>query len=79
MDKRKAWREQEQRLVERWHAASERYRDAQAEASRQDSPPGDGATAEEIRLRAEAARAEFESVRKQIARLKAEFSTGKRY
>jgi hypothetical protein len=30
-------------------------------------------------LEAEAARAEYEAVRKQVARLKAEFSAGKRY
>ncbi len=77
MDKRKAWREQEQRLVERWHTVTERYRDAQAEVSRQQD--GEGAPAAEIVLKAEAARAEFEAVRKQIARLKAEFSNGKRY
>ena len=77
MDKRKAWREQEQRLVERWQAATERYRDAQAEVSR--TQDGDAAPAAEIVLKAEAARAEFEAVRKQIARLKAEFSNGKRY
>ena len=77
MDKRKAWREQEQRLVERWRAATERYRDAQAEVSRQQD--GESAPAAEIVLRAEAARAEFEAVRKQIARLKDEFSNGKRY
>jgi hypothetical protein len=28
MDKRKAWREQEQQLVERWNAAASRFRDA---------------------------------------------------
>src|ERR1039458_3690164 len=30
MDKRKTWREQEQRLVEGWNAANERLREAQA-------------------------------------------------
>ena len=79
MDKRKAWREQEQQLVERWNAASERYRDAQAEVSRQNLSPGSGATGEESRLKAQAAHAELEAMRKQVARLKAEFSAGKRY
>jgi hypothetical protein len=78
MDKRKAWREQEQQLVERWNAASERYRDAQAEVSRQNLSTG-GATSDEIKLKAEAALAELEAMRKQVARLKAEFSAGKRY
>jgi hypothetical protein len=79
MDKRKAWREQEQQLVERWNAASERYRDAQAEVSRQNLSTGGGATSDEIKLKAEAALAELEAMRKQVARLKAEFSAGKRY
>ncbi|MGB7542264.1 MAG: hypothetical protein WA373_08610 [Burkholderiales bacterium] len=79
MDKRKTWREQEQQLVERWNAASDRYRDAQAEVSRHQLANGDGAPSGEIMLRAETARAELEAMRKQVARLKAEFSSGKRY
>ena len=78
MDKRKAWREQEQQLVERWNAASERYRDAQAEVSRHQLA-NEGASSGEILLKAETARAELDAMRKQLARLKAEFSTGKRY
>ncbi len=74
-DKRKAWREQEQQLVERWRVAEERYRDARAGAT--DQPPG--VSAGQSDLRADAARAELEAMRKQIARIKAEFSTGKRY
>ena len=34
MDKRKAWREQEQRLVERWNLAAERYKQIHEEISR---------------------------------------------
>ena len=64
MDKRRTWREQEQRLVERWNAATERYRIAHAE---------------NLMPEADAARAELETLRRQVARLKAEFSTGKRY
>jgi hypothetical protein len=79
MDKRKTWREQEQQLVERWNAASDRYRDAQAEVSRHQLANGDSAPSGEIMLRAETARAELEAMRKQVARLKAEFSSGKRY
>ena len=78
MDKRKTWREQEQRLVESWNTAVARYRDVQAELERQELAAGGGAS-EELRLRAEAARAEIEAVRKQVARLKVEFSSGKRY
>ena len=64
MDKRKAWREQEQRLVERWNAATERYRIAHAE---------------NLLPEAQAARAELEALRRQVARLKVEFTSGKRY
>jgi len=78
MDKRKAWREQEQRLVESWNTAVARFRDVQAELERQELAAG-GSASEELRLRAEAARAEIEAVRKQVARLKVEFSSGKRY
>lgn len=78
MDKRKAWREQEQRLVECWNAAVTRYREAQAEVERQQLALG-GRASEELRLRAEAARAEIDAVRRQVARLKVEFSSGKRY
>ena len=77
MDKRKTWREQEQQLVARWNAATQRYHEAQAEVTRQSLP--DGAPTEECVRTAEAARAELEAMRKQVARMKVEFSTGKRY
>ena len=79
MDKRRAWREQEQQLVERWKAASERYRDAEAALSSQSSASGEGAPNEESVLKVKAARAELEAMRKQVARIKVEFSAGKRY
>jgi hypothetical protein len=64
MDKRKTWRDQEQDLVQRWNAANERFRAAHA-----------GNLPAEV----DAARAELETLRRQVARLKSEFSTGKRY
>lgn len=79
MDKRKSWREQEQQLVERWNAATERYRAAQAEVARQSLPQGGSAPTEECVRTEEAARIELEAMRKQVARMKVEFSTGKRY
>jgi len=79
MDKRKSWREQEQQLVERWNAATERYREAQAELTRQRLPQGGGAPTEECMRTEETARVELEAMRKQVARMKVEFSTGKRY
>ena len=61
MDKRKAWREEEQLLVANWNAAAERLRAAQDEASRL------------------AVQTEIEALRKRVARIKVEFSNGKRY
>jgi hypothetical protein len=78
MDKRRAWRAQEQQLVERWNAAAGRFRDAQAALSSRSSD-GAAAPSEECVQKVEAARAELEAVRKQAARLKVEFSNGKRY
>ncbi len=76
-DKRKQWREQEQQLVERWRVAEERCRNAQAGLT--DPPPEGGAASGESVREVHAARAELDGMRKQIARLKAEFSAGKRY
>ena len=64
MDLKKKWRDQEQALMERWTAANERFRLAHA-----------GKVAAEV----QAAQAELELLRRQVARLKSEFSTGKRY
>ena len=50
--------------MERWTAANERYRLAHA-----------GKVAAEV----QAAQAELELLRRQVARLKSEFNTGKRY
>jgi hypothetical protein len=61
LDKRKAWREEEQLLVANWNAAAERLRAAQDEASRL------------------AVQTEIEALRKRVARIKVEFSNGKRY
>jgi hypothetical protein len=73
MDKRKRWREEEERLVARWNAAALRYREVQAEISSQ------GAETEALKLKAQTARAEIEAVRREVARLKVEFNSGKRY
>ena len=79
MDKRRNWREQEQQLVERWNAANDRCRETAAEVTRQSLPQGVGAPSEECVRNAEKARVELEAMRKQVARMKVEFSTGKRY
>ena len=72
LDPRKKWREEEQRLVERWNAAATRYRDIQVALQA-------GSGGDELLVQAEAARAEIEAVRRKIARLKVEFNSGKRY
>jgi hypothetical protein len=73
MDKRKRWREEEERLVARWNAAAIRYREVQVEIS------SHGAETEALKAKAQTARAEIESVRREVARLKVEFNSGKRY
>jgi len=72
MDKRKAWREQEEQLMARWTAANERHRAALA---------GLGCTAPSAEQESEAAAAlaQVASLRREIARLKVEFSQGRRY
>ena len=79
MDKRRSWREQEQQLVERWNAATEHCREADAAVLRQRMPQGAGTPSAECLRSAEAARSALEVMRKQVARMKVEFSTGKRY
>lgn len=79
MDKQKHWREQEQELINRWNAATDRYREAQAAVTGQVAPESDGAPSKDSVQAVEAARVELEAVRKRVARFKAEFSAGKRY
>ena len=74
-DKRRTWREQEQRLVERWNAAAERYRVVQAEVTQLNG----GVLSEDLKTREQTARAEVDAVRREVARLKVEFNSGKRY
>jgi hypothetical protein len=75
LDKRKAWRAQEQQLVERWNAAAVRYQDVQAEIAL----AGGVETSEALVLKSDTARAEMDALRRQVARLKVEFTSGKRY
>ena len=75
MDKRKTWRDQEQKLIERWNAAAAHYQSVQAEIAL----AGGDSTSEELVHKADRARAEMEAVRRQVARLKVEFNLGKRY
>jgi len=79
MNKQKYWREQELELINRWNAATDRYREAQAAVTLQTAPQGDGGPTKDSVQAVEAARVELEAVRKRVARFKAEFSAGKRY
>jgi hypothetical protein len=75
MDKRKRWRTQEQELVARWNSAVARHKDALAEIAQ----AGGAATSEALVMKADSARAEIDAIRRQVARLKVEFNSGKRY
>ena len=71
------WRQQEQLLIERWREATERHRAAHAELAAR--AQGAGAPDEALVEKAKAAGAELEALRRQVARLKRDFLTGKRY
>jgi hypothetical protein len=75
MDKRKRWRTQEQELVARWNSAVARHKQALADIAL----AGGVSTGRALVVEANAARAEVEALRRQVARLKVEFNTGKRY
>ena len=74
IDKRKLWRDQEQKLIARWNAAATRYQEIQAELTALS-----GLLTEELKLKEQNARAEVDAVRREVARLKVEFNSGKRY
>lgn len=71
------WRQQEQELLERWRAATERHREAHAQLAAH--AQGAGAPDDALVEKAKAAGAELEALRRQVARLKRDFLTGKRY
>lgn len=74
VDKRKTWREQEQSLVARWNDAAERQRQLHEELSRQPDE-----SAGELKQKELAVRSEIEGLRREVARLKVQFNSGKRY
>lgn len=77
MDRRKAWRDQEQDLVARWNAAAARQQELQGELARH-TDAGTAPTAE-LLLAAERSRTEMEAVRREVARVKVQFYNGRRY
>jgi hypothetical protein len=77
MDKRRAWREQEQKLIERWNTMCAREQTVQAEITRQTDAGGAADAA--VLAQATQSRSEMEAVRREVARMKVQFNTGKRY
>lgn len=75
MDKRRTWRAQEQELVARWNSAVARHKEVVAEIAL----AGGESTSDALVLKADKARAEIDALRRQVARLKVEFNSGKRY
>ena len=78
MQKRNLWRKQEEDLVQRWDAANERYRAIHQHQVAQPADAG-AVTREELQLKVQAALADIEALRRQVARLKREFISGDRY
>jgi hypothetical protein len=74
MDPRKRWRTQEEELVARWNSAVARHQQALDELARAGAAAGAA-----LALEADTARAELQALKRQVARLKVEFNSGKRY
>lgn len=79
MQKRNLWRKQEEELVRRWDSANERYRAIHEQIAAQPAGEAGGAPRQELQLKAQAALADIEALRRQVARLKREFLSGDRY
>ncbi|HEV8107179.1 MAG TPA: hypothetical protein VGP97_06610 [Burkholderiales bacterium] len=77
MDKRKTWREQEEDLIARWNAAASRQQSLQSQILRQRDAGAEPDA--QLLLEAERSRSEMDSVRREVARMKVQFYTGKRY
>ena len=77
MDKRKTWRSEEQQLIERWNAAATRQQALQVQLMRH-ADAGESAS-EALLQEAVRARADMEVVRREVARMKVQFYSGKRY
>jgi hypothetical protein len=74
VQKRALWRKQEEQLIERWGAANERYRILHQRLAQGGETPDQA-----LVLQARAALAEIEALRRQVARMKREFTSGDRY
>ena len=79
MQKRTLWRKQEEDLVQRWDTANERYRAIHEQILAQPAGEAGSVPRQELELKAQAALADIEALRRQVARLKREFLSGDRY
>ena len=79
MQKRAAWRKQEEQLVARWSDAAERQRRIHQQMSARRLMQGAADPENDLSLKAEAVIAEIEGLRREIARLKRQSLSGERY
>ena len=74
----KAWREEEQRLLERWHRAVAEFHEAHLALAGYEPSLEPETMMEALMLRASAARAELNAVRSEVNRIRSELASGKR-
>jgi len=74
----KAWREEERRLLERWHRAVAEFHEAQLALAGIEPLVEAENLMEALVLRAGAATAELNAVRREVNRIRSELASGKR-
>jgi len=74
----KAWREEERRLLERWHRAVAKFHEAQLALAGIEPLVEPENLMEALVLRAGAATAELNAVRREVNRIRSELASGKR-
>lgn len=74
----KAWREEERRLLERWHRAVAEFHEAQLALAGFEPLLEPESMMEALVLRAGAAAAELNAVRRDVNRIRSELASGKR-
>ncbi|HXZ92050.1 MAG TPA: hypothetical protein VEG36_04140 [Burkholderiales bacterium] len=74
----KAWRREEQRLLERWHRAIAEFHEAHLALAGFEPSLEPEPFMEALMLRAGAATAELNAVRREVNRIRAEFASGRR-
>ena len=74
----KAWRKEEQRLLERWHRAIAEFHEAHLALAGYEPSLEPESLMEALVLRAGAANAELNAVRSEVNRIRSELTSGKR-